>query len=346
MGKWTRDKVDSGKLNNGNEYEAKDRLSREQLNAMVNSGLYAQDFAEHLADTPDTSGANNVGTPTVEVVDNVVNGKVYKKFKFSNLKGEQGIQGIQGVQGEKGDKGDKGDRGANGVSANHYWNGTTLTVVSASGSSSADLQGTPGGFGTPTASATTLQAGSNATVSVTASGSNASKVFNFNFGIPKGADAKGAVTINGAEATVNFTSDPQTQLDSKASKSSLNSKADSNFANVTYPKENIGGKSTGTADRVIETYLSSDEKTWYRKWVSGWKECGMILSGGSWGYKTVTLPIIFNGYNYTCVVTNIISNSQTGTYSTRETSINANTTNSITLWYDATLQKQVYCCGY
>lgn len=98
MGKWTREKVNSENLNGGNQYEAKDRLSREQLNAMVNSGLYAQDFAEHLADTPDTSEANNVGVPTVELIDN---GK-FKKFKFSNLKGQ------------KGDKGDKGDRGESG----------------------------------------------------------------------------------------------------------------------------------------------------------------------------------------------------------------------------------------
>ena len=96
MGKWTREKVDSENLNGGNQYEAKDRLSREQLNAMVNSGLYAQDFAEHLADTPDTSDANNVGTPTVELINN----GAYKKFKFSNLKG---------------DKGDKGDKGESGV---------------------------------------------------------------------------------------------------------------------------------------------------------------------------------------------------------------------------------------
>ena len=70
MGKWTREKVNSENLNGGNQYEAKDRLSREQLNAMVNSGLYAQDFAEHLADTPDTSSANNVGIPTVEIINN------------------------------------------------------------------------------------------------------------------------------------------------------------------------------------------------------------------------------------------------------------------------------------
>ena len=160
MGKWTREKVNSENLNGGNQYEAKDRLSREQLNAIVNSGLYAQDFVEHLADTPDTSEANNVGVPSVELISN----GSYKKFKFSNLKGEkgdkgeqgiqgekgeQGIQGIQGIQGEKGDKGDKGDTGA------------------------------------------------------------------------AGKDGAGCY-VNGVATNVNFTSDPQAQLDAKASQSSLN----------------------------------------------------------------------------------------------------------------------------
>ena len=48
--------------------------------------------------------------------------------------------------------------------------------------------GPAAGFGTPTASVTTLNAGENATVSVQASGDNTAKVFEFNFGIPKGAD--------------------------------------------------------------------------------------------------------------------------------------------------------------
>ena len=104
MAKWSREKVNSNDLNNGNEWGQGDRIAREELNAMVNAGLYAQDFAEHLADTPDTSEANNVGTPSVKLVDNVSNGIVYKKFKFSNLKGE------------KGDKGDKGDTGLPGGS--------------------------------------------------------------------------------------------------------------------------------------------------------------------------------------------------------------------------------------
>ena len=41
----------------------------------------------------------------------------------------------------KGDKGDKGVDGKDGISATHQWNGTVLTVTSASGTSSADLKG-------------------------------------------------------------------------------------------------------------------------------------------------------------------------------------------------------------
>lgn len=92
MAEWSRSKVNSSDLNNGNEIDSNDRVALQELNAMVNAGLYAQDFAEHLADTPDTSDANNVGTPTVTFVDNpnATTGKPYKRFKFSNLKGETG----------------------------------------------------------------------------------------------------------------------------------------------------------------------------------------------------------------------------------------------------------------
>ena len=41
-------------------------------------------------------------------------------------------------------KGIQGERGADGVSATHSWNGTTLTITSASGTSSADLKGEKG----------------------------------------------------------------------------------------------------------------------------------------------------------------------------------------------------------
>lgn len=40
-------------------------------------------------------------------------------------------------------KGVPGDPGKDGVSATHEWNGTTLTITSASGTSSANLKGDP-----------------------------------------------------------------------------------------------------------------------------------------------------------------------------------------------------------
>lgn len=92
MAKWTRKKIDSNNINNGNEYSVNDVVSIEELNGMVNSGLYAQDFAEKLTQEIDTSEVGNVGTPSVTLVDGVgaTADKPYKKFKFANLKGEKG----------------------------------------------------------------------------------------------------------------------------------------------------------------------------------------------------------------------------------------------------------------
>lgn len=45
MAEWTRNKVDGSEINNGNEYEKKDRVSRQQLNSIVNNSLYASDVA-------------------------------------------------------------------------------------------------------------------------------------------------------------------------------------------------------------------------------------------------------------------------------------------------------------
>ncbi len=49
--------------------------------------------------------------------------------------------------GADGQKGADGKNGADGVSVTHSWNGTTLTVTSASGTSSANLKGDAGAAG-------------------------------------------------------------------------------------------------------------------------------------------------------------------------------------------------------
>ena len=112
--KWSKKKVDPESINNGNEYEKGDRVARQSLNAMVESGLYSQAYAEALTDAPDVSEAGNVGTPTVSFVDNVKDGATYKKFKFANIKGIQGEKGEQGIQGEKGEQGIQGEKGEKG----------------------------------------------------------------------------------------------------------------------------------------------------------------------------------------------------------------------------------------
>ena len=64
--------------------------------------------------------------------------------------GPQGERGATGAKGDTGEKGEKGDNGINGndgkdgISATHSWNGTVLTITSASGTTSANLKGEQG----------------------------------------------------------------------------------------------------------------------------------------------------------------------------------------------------------
>lgn len=73
--------------------------------------------------------------------------------------GAQGPQGIQGETGPKGDTGAAGADGSDGVSCTHSWNGTVLSVTSASGTSSADLVGPQGPQGATGATGATGPAG-------------------------------------------------------------------------------------------------------------------------------------------------------------------------------------------
>jgi len=121
--------------------------------------------------------------------------KSYVYDIYRGVKGDKGDAGPQGSQGIQGPQGEAATIQVGSVTA-----GPTASIVN-SGTSSAAVfdfvlprgeqgeQGPAGqaaGFGTPTASASTLSAGSDATVSVTASGDSTQKVFSFSFGIPEG----------------------------------------------------------------------------------------------------------------------------------------------------------------
>lgn len=98
------------------------------------------------------------------------------QYSYVNLKGDPGTNGTNGTnglngttphidsttgnwfigetntgvqaQGPSGQNGTNGTNGTDGVSCTHSWNGTTLSITSASGTSSADLKGAPGTDGT------------------------------------------------------------------------------------------------------------------------------------------------------------------------------------------------------
>lgn len=90
MATWNKEKVNPSNVNSGAQYEDGDVVRASDINAAENNAFYAVDFAEAMADAPDTSDINVIGTPSVTLIDNVKDGKTYKKFKFSNMKGSDG----------------------------------------------------------------------------------------------------------------------------------------------------------------------------------------------------------------------------------------------------------------
>lgn len=113
-----------------------------------------------------------------------------------------GVQGNQGPQGEQGIQGPTGPQGLTGTAATIQIGSVTsgsAPSVNNVGTDTAAIfdfvlekgdQGPVGqaaGFGTPTAIASALPAGSTPTASVVASGDATQKVFDFSFGIPAGA---------------------------------------------------------------------------------------------------------------------------------------------------------------
>ena len=161
-------------------------------------------------------------TDSVEEVG--ADGTVSSSSSAAGQKGDKGEPGEKGDQGEKGEKGDPGRDGV-GVSSveqteeSEESGGVNVVTVTLTDGASSEFRvrngqkgdkgepgekgldgspgasgkdGAPAGFGTPAATATALAAGSAPTVSVTATGPDAAKVFSFAFGIPRGKSGDGS----------------------------------------------------------------------------------------------------------------------------------------------------------
>ena len=68
----------------------------------------------------------------------------FTQEQLEALRGPQGIQGVPGETGPAGQPGLDGKAGKDGVSITHTWNGTSLSITSASGTSQVDLRGPAG----------------------------------------------------------------------------------------------------------------------------------------------------------------------------------------------------------
>ena len=96
----------------------------------------------------------------------------------ADLKGERGEPGKDGKDGADGSPGQAGSPGKDGISCTHSWSGTTLSVTSASGTSSANLKGetgTPGKDGSNGVSCTHSWNGTSLTVT-SASGTSSANL--------------------------------------------------------------------------------------------------------------------------------------------------------------------------
>ena len=158
----------------------------------------------------------------------------------------------QGVKGDTGSAGAKGDTGAQGPT------------------------GAAAGFGTPTASVDTLGAGENATVSVSSSGANTAKIFNFKFGIPRGATgAQGATGNTGAAAGFGTPTASATQLAEGASPTVSVTSSGSNTAKVFNFEFGIPKGATGSQGAT-----GTRGSLWYSGTaITGTATAGTIFSG-------------------------------------------------------------------
>lgn len=107
---------------------------------------------------------------------------------------------------------------------------------------------------------------------------------------------------------------------------------------------------TGQNDTVVEYAVTDSGNTWYRKWASGWKECGGTVAGSANAGDTITLPVTFSTLNFTTIMTvsNAVGAEGTGGFGGNFPGINVVTYNKIHIdkYTTTTYPHNYYCCGF
>ncbi len=89
MAVWNKTKVNPSTINGGNRYENGQQLSVDAVNAMIESGLYAQEYVENFANQQPVVKTDDGGLAvTLEGTGD------YKHFVFHNIKGNKGDTGV------------------------------------------------------------------------------------------------------------------------------------------------------------------------------------------------------------------------------------------------------------
>lgn len=168
------------------------------------------------------------------------------------------------------------------------------------------------------------------------------------------------ININGVpETSINFVSEPQSQINDKANIDASNLTTDNidNWQNKLNDLPNLidiqnaqsvpvnvylSGQAT-----VKQTYLSSDRKTWYRIWSDGWKECGGIITNTVAGPSLITLPVEFLNTNYTALLTVRWDSTSATSFYDRPLNVRDKSTTSFKYYaYSGSGEIQWNCSGY
>ena len=102
---------------------------------------------EVAVNKPQINGSELVGDKTTEELGIIDDVNAYIEEHKEELRGQDGKDGYTPVKGVDYFDGKNGASGKDGISCSHSWSGTTLTITSASGTTSANLKGATGSAG-------------------------------------------------------------------------------------------------------------------------------------------------------------------------------------------------------